>query len=42
MFSKHSLVVPMLIEKNKRIGDITRWPAMSLGNIFAYILEKNM
>ena len=43
MLSKHGLVVPMLIEKkNKRIGDITRWPAMSLGNIFAYILEKNM
>ena len=30
----------MLIEKNKRIDDMSGWPAISLGNIFAYILEK--
>ena len=40
MFSKHGLVDPKSIEKNRRIDDMARWPVLSLGNIFAYILEK--
>ena len=40
LLSKHDLVNPMSIEKNKRIDDVTRWPFISLENIFAYILEK--
>ena len=31
MLSKHGLVDPMSIEKNKRIDDMTRWPFISLG-----------
>ena len=42
MLSKHGLVDHMLIEKNKRIDDVTRWTFISLGNIFAYILAKKM
>ena len=42
MLSKHGLMDPTSIEKNKRIDDMTRWPFTSLGNIFAYILEKKM
>ena len=40
MLSKHGLVDPMLIEKNKRVDDMTKWPVISLGNIFAYMLGK--
>ena len=36
MLSKHGLVDPMSTEKN------IRWPVISLGNIFAYILGKKM
>ena len=42
ILSKHSLVDPMLIEKNKRINDMTRWPVTSLGNISDYILGGKM
>ena len=42
MLSKHGLVDPMSIEKNRRIDDMTRWPFISLGNIFGYTLEKNV
>ena len=34
VLSKHGLMDPMLID------DITRWPVISIGNIFTYILEK--
>ena len=40
MLSKHNLVDHMSIEKNRRIDDMTRWPVISLWNIFAYILDK--
>ena len=42
ILSKHSLVDPMLIEKNKRINDMTRWPVTSLGNISDYTLGEKM
>ena len=42
ILSKHSLVDPMLMEKNKRINDMTRWPVTSLGNISDYILGEKM
>ena len=42
MLSKHGLVDPMSIEKNRRIDDMTRWPSISSGNIFGYTLEKNV
>ena len=42
ILSKHSLVDPMLMEKNKRINDMTRWPVTSLGNISDYILGGKM
>ena len=45
MLSKYGLVDPMPNEKKKkkkRIDYMTRWPFMSLKNIFAYILERNM
>ena len=43
MLSKHGLVDPILIEKKtKRTDDMTRWPVISIGNILAYILEKNV
>ena len=39
MLSKHGLVNPMSIEKK---NDMTRLLVISLGNIFAYTLEKNV
>ena len=32
---------PNGIPKEKRIDDLTRWPFITLGNIFSYILKKN-
>ena len=40
ILSKHGLMDPISIEKRKRIDDMTRRPVISLGNTFAYILEK--
>ena len=31
---------PKLIAKSKRIDDLTKWPYITLGNIFSYILKK--
>ena len=31
---------PSMIETEKRIDDITKWPVITLGNIFSYILQK--
>ena len=42
MLSKHGLVNPMSIEKKKKKNDMTRLLVISLGNIFAYTLEKKM
>ena len=33
MLSKHGLVNPVSIGKNKKIDDMTGWPAISVGNI---------
>ena len=42
MVAIHDLADPLLIEDHKKIYDIKKWPALTLGNIFAYILQKKM
>ena len=39
---KYDLDDPNLVEGNKRLNDVTKWPVITLGNIFAYILDKKM
>ena len=42
MLAVHDIADPLVIEDHKKIDDIKKWPALSLGNIFAYILQKRM
>ena len=40
MLAIHAIADPLLIEDHKNIDDIKKLPALSMGNILAYILLK--
>ena len=42
MLAVHDIADLLVIEDHKKIDDIKKWPALSLGNIFTYILLKRM
>ena len=40
LLSKLGIFDPNSIENEKRIDDVTKWPLITMGNIFAYILQR--